>query len=77
MLAIVGGIYALAAVVVLTWFIIDVGSALSLRDLLLQIALIGAAACGVWFVLNALENLGIQIRTHADGYRRRNTPRPI
>lgn len=60
MLAVLGGIYALGAVVVLALFVIDAWSALAAIDLLLQMALIVAAACGIWFIVIALENLGLR-----------------
>jgi hypothetical protein len=64
-LAVIGCVYALSATGVLAWLVVDVWNASMLIDLLLQIALVAAAACGVWFTTNALENLGIPIRFHA------------
>jgi hypothetical protein len=58
-LAIIGGIYALAALAVLTWFVIDVRDAAAMLDRLMQLGLLGAAICGVWFIVNALDNLGV------------------
>jgi hypothetical protein len=60
MLALLGGIYALGAVVVLVLFVIDVGIAPAMIDLVLQVALLGAAACGVWFIVIAIQNLGLR-----------------
>jgi hypothetical protein len=57
-LAVVGGIYVVAALAVLVRLLVDVWQAPGSADLLTILALIGAGACGAWFVLNALENLG-------------------
>ena len=59
-LAVLGAVYALSAVVVLIWFLVDVKSAAATLDRLMQIGLLGATLCGVWFILNALENLGVR-----------------
>jgi hypothetical protein len=58
-LAVTGGVYALSALGVLVYFMAEqwLASA-SLIDRVLPFALIGAAACGVWFVVIGLENLG-------------------
>ena len=56
-LAAVGALYALAAVGVLVWFVVDVWQAATLTDVMLQVALLASAASGVWFMSNALENL--------------------
>lgn len=56
-LAFVGAVYALSAIAVLAWFVIDVWQAAAMVDFLLQLALVAAGACGVWFVSIALENL--------------------
>jgi hypothetical protein len=60
MLALIGGIYAIGALAVLAWFVVDVWSADSTIDRLLQFALVAAGGCGVWFVASALENLGVR-----------------
>lgn len=60
MLAVLGAIYAVGAIVVLAWLVIDGGNALAMIDRILQLALLVAAACGVWFIVNALENLGLR-----------------
>lgn len=70
LLAVLGITYAVGAVAVLTWFVIDVWRAESLTDRLLQIGLVVAAACGVWFVDIALENLR---RTGGVPWRRRRS----
>lgn len=59
-LALLGGIYALSAVVVLALFVRDVWSTLGTTDLILQMALLIAAAGGIWFIVIALENLGLR-----------------
>lgn len=69
MLAILGGIYAVSAVVVLAIFVIDAWSAHGMIDRILQFALIIAAACGVWFIVNALETLGLRHHTHRSAHR--------
>jgi uncharacterized membrane protein len=56
-LAFVGGVYALSAIAVLAWFVIDVWQAAVIADVILQVALVASAACGVWFVSIALANL--------------------
>ena len=59
-LVIVGGIYALSALSLLLWLIFEVWSAATLFDRALQLALVMAAASGLWIVLSALENLGLR-----------------
>ncbi len=59
-LAVLGFIYTVSATAVLAWFVIDVWRAAVTVDRLMQFALIAAGACGVWFVVNALENLGFR-----------------
>ncbi len=56
-LAFVGAVYALSAIAVLAWFVVDIWHAAEVADFLLQLALVAAGACGVWFVSIALENL--------------------
>jgi len=59
-LVVIGAIYALGALVVLAWFIIDVRNAAAMLDRVMQLGLLVAAMCGVWFIANALENLGVR-----------------
>jgi hypothetical protein len=59
-LAIVGAIYALSAIAVLGWFVVEVWRSGATIDLVLQLALIIAAACGVWFLSIARQNLRIR-----------------
>jgi len=56
-LAFVGAVYALSALAVLAWFVVDVWQAAALIDFLLQVALGGSAICGFWFISIALDNL--------------------
>lgn len=59
-LAALGAIYALASLVVLVWFVIDVWAAAAIVDLALQVCLVASLACGLWFLAIGLENLGVQ-----------------
>ena len=61
-LAFVGGVYALSAVAVLAWFVVDVWQAARIADFVLQVALVASAACGVWFISIALANLRMRHR---------------
>lgn len=60
MLAVLGAIYALSAIVVLVAFAVDVWNAAAITDLALQVCLAASAVCGVWFLHIARENLGIR-----------------
>ncbi|HEU4889277.1 MAG TPA: hypothetical protein VFV49_15430 [Thermoanaerobaculia bacterium] len=66
-LAILGAIYAVSAIALLVWFVIDVWNAAGIPDRILQFALLGSALYGIWVFVKALENLGIrsQRRWHA------------
>jgi len=59
-LAVVGSLYAVSSLSILLWFIFEVWSAADMPDRVLQFALAVAAACGLWIVLRALENLGLR-----------------
>lgn len=59
-LAVIGTAYAVASLAVLVWLVIDVWQASTMFDRLIQFALIASAACGVWFLANAMQNLGIR-----------------
>jgi hypothetical protein len=59
-LAIMGSIYAISAISILIWFLLQVWGAAHIFDRVMQLALVGAAACGVWIALSALENLGVR-----------------
>jgi len=69
MLAVLGGIYAVSAVIVLAVFVIDGWSTHDTVDLILQMALVIAAGCGVWFIVNARENLGLRQQTQRSAHR--------
>lgn len=56
-LAFLGAVYALSAIAVLAWFVVDVWQAATLMDFLMQMALAVSAAVGLWFVAIAMENL--------------------
>jgi hypothetical protein len=58
-LAVVGAIYALSAIAAFIAFAVDVWNAAGLMDRALLIGLVIAAACGVWFLVTGLENLGV------------------
>ena len=62
MLAVLGVVYSVGALVALVAFAVDVWDAAGLTARALQIGLIAAAGCGVWFLLTGLENLGIYSR---------------
>lgn len=68
-LGLTGIAYAIASLAVLIVLMIDIWQAASVGDLLIQLALIGAAGCGIWFALNARENLaqGGPVRRHSLG----------
>jgi hypothetical protein len=59
-LAILGSIYAVSALVLLVWFAREVWGAEGPVDRLFEIALLISAACGVWFALSAMANLGFR-----------------
>lgn len=66
-LAGLGVVYAVAAVVLAAWLIKDTWGAAGLLDRLLEVVLVGVALVGIWFVANALHNLGVTMprRSHA------------
>jgi hypothetical protein len=59
-LIILGTIYSLGALTVLVRFLVEVHNAAGRLDRLMQLSLVVAASCGIWFVVNALQNLGIR-----------------
>lgn len=59
LLATLGAIYAISAVVVLAQFVADVWQAAATIDLAIQISLAAAAICGIWFIVIGLKNLGV------------------
>jgi hypothetical protein len=58
LLAVLGSVYAVSALFVLGWFVVEAWQASGLMELLMQFALVAAGACSIWFVRNALDNLG-------------------
>lgn len=68
-LAVIGAVYAITALVVLGAVVREAFAVRQLIDAKLQILLVATAACGIWFVLVALENLGRTPR-----WLRRGTP---
>jgi cell division protein FtsW (lipid II flippase) len=60
-LAILGSVYTVSAVVLLAWLVIEVWNAARLSDRVFQIALVAAAGCSLWFVISAMENLGLRV----------------
>jgi hypothetical protein len=70
-LAVLGAIYALGSIVVLVAFAVDVWNAAAITDLALQVCLAASAGCGVWFLMIALENLGIRSERHPTALRPR------
>jgi hypothetical protein len=66
-LAILGSVYAVSAIILLVWYVIDVWGAVAMTDRVMQIALLGSAIYGIWILVNALANLGVrsQKRWHA------------
>jgi hypothetical protein len=59
-LAVVGSLYAVSALSMLVWFVLEVWGAANTFDRVLQFALAAAAACGLWIALSALGNLGLR-----------------
>ena len=57
--AVLGSVYAVSALSILVWFVVEVWDAAKLSDRVLQFALAAAAVCGFWIALRALENLGL------------------
>jgi hypothetical protein len=60
-LAVLGAVYAVGAIAALIAFVLDVQGATVITDRALQIGLVAAAVCGVWFVVTGLENLGVHV----------------
>jgi hypothetical protein len=52
-------VYAVVALVALAAVLRNAFAARALLDAMLQVLLAGAAGCGIWFVLVALDNLGV------------------
>lgn len=60
-LAAIGAVYTVGALVALVAFAVDVWNAAGITDRALQVGLIVAAACGIWFLMTGLENLGVHV----------------
>ncbi|MDP9194569.1 MAG: hypothetical protein M3P06_22975 [Acidobacteriota bacterium] len=58
-LAFIGSLYAVSAFSILAWFVFEAWSAANMSDRVLQLALAGAAACGIWLAFSALKNLSL------------------
>ena len=67
-LFVVGAVCSAGGIANLAMFIVDVWRGAKIMDLILQLGLLFATICSVWFVYNALQNLGMR-PTH-----RRRTP---
>ena len=59
-LVVLGVVYSLGALTVLAWFAVEVHNAAAALDRLIQMSLIASAICGLWFIANALQNLGVR-----------------
>jgi hypothetical protein len=59
-LAFIGSVYAISALSILIWFVLEVWGAARMSDRVLQFALAAAAVCGIWIAARALENLGLR-----------------
>jgi len=58
-LGVVGALYLVSATVTLVYYLVTTWGAASLLDRLLQVALLGSALAGVFFIVVALDNLGL------------------
>jgi hypothetical protein len=59
-LAVLGSIYTVSAVVLLVWYTREVWNAEGITDRLFQIALLFSAVCGACLALGAANNLGFR-----------------
>ena len=59
-LAFLGSIYAVSAAFLLVWYAREVWGAEGVTDRMFEVALLLSIACGIWFVLSALANLGFR-----------------
>lgn len=60
-LAVLGAVYAVGAIAASIALVVEVRDAAAITDRALQLGLVAAAACGVWFVVTGLENLGVHV----------------
>lgn len=58
--AVLGSVYAVSALSILAWFVVEVWGAARLSDRAVQFALATAAVCGIWIAFHALANLGLR-----------------
>ena len=67
-----GAVYALTGLALFVRFVIEARDAAALLDRLMQLSLLVAVIAGVWFVFNALANLGVHRRNgwHLHGHGR-------
>ena len=59
-LAVIGSVYAVSALSILIWFVLEAWGAARMADRVLQFALVAAAVCGFWIAAQALANLGLR-----------------
>jgi hypothetical protein len=71
-LGVIGCVYAIAALAILGWAVPTTGSFAGFLDYVFYLALVVAAATGVWFVALASSSLGI----HFEGPFQRSRQRP-
>ncbi len=62
-LAVVGAIYLVCALGTLSFYVITSWGAAALTDHLLQLMLVGSALAGGFFLITAVGNLGVGLRT--------------
>lgn len=73
-LAVLGIVYALSAIVILIALTTEAWNAAAIIDRAIQLSLLASAACGVWFVVIALENLGIRFSRRGLPHFQRRSP---
>jgi hypothetical protein len=76
-LAAIGAACALASFAVLVWLVLDVWGAATFGDYVIKFALVGSMACGGWFFVNAMENLGVRWRPQRFGARAMSNPASV
>ena len=57
-LAVLGSIYAVTAVILLAWYAREVWGSEGIIDRIFQAALLLSTVCGIWFAVSGLSNLG-------------------
>jgi hypothetical protein len=70
LVGILGVIYAVSSLVVLVLFVRDAWGSAGLTDRALQVWLLVSAISGVWFIVCAMENLGLTRRDLPHLFRR-------